>query len=148
MTKRCDISGKNTLGAKKWHGQEKTVTKTTDIRMWPRFISQCIMGCTKTSLKLQLSLTRLIIFDELTNITRMVCLLLGHLFWFALSIVIKAGQVTSDSRGTLIFSSTDVYGDKILIGNFRSRKKISSANQQVWLSKLTVVSCVAKKNRQ
>ena len=77
--------------------------------------------------------------------TRIFSLSLGHLFWFALSIVIKGDQVTSDSWGILIFG---VYGDKILIGNSRSRKKISSSNQQVWLSRLTVVSRVAKKNRR
>ena len=32
------IYNKNTLGAKKWRSQEKTATKTTDIRMWPRFV--------------------------------------------------------------------------------------------------------------
>ena len=54
-----NIQNKNTLGAKKWRGQEKTATKTTDIRMWPTFVLQCIMGYTKASLKLQLALTEL-----------------------------------------------------------------------------------------
>ena len=47
------------LWCKKWCGQKKMATKMTDIRMWPRFVSQCIMGCTKASLKLQLFLTQL-----------------------------------------------------------------------------------------
>ena len=47
------------MGAK----NEKTATKTTDIRMWPRFVLQCIMEYTKASLKLQLSLTQLIFMN-------------------------------------------------------------------------------------